>query len=413
MTYSNSFELFTTSFLHKHINFSSKTLSNLFAIWKKALLSFVSHNLTELDPLVCENSCHIRAAALHDLVLKYQNEAHKLYLHQIIANISNLIHKTCQIEIAEKDFNTSIYDFLLTHELFFTIDKSYLWDFQFIVLSYILTLTKKDMGTRDFTLCEKTCHEKIIEPGLVHNKAKSYVSSAQKELSAMSCAYIQSEVKHLGNDALSHLLHEKKDNHGRSFVAQFPTGKTIVNRALQTSKIIVLKIAQYVHGQYFNTLILAYKCNQNTNEFEQMGSIPYNLPCLVMSGVVNYENHPETTEEYINRLSSHSIANLILANLAAHQQFSGSLKETPCIFNEAITQYSTAPSLLPFIEAEYTHYLQMKQFAHLNGCEINNPSLLFLNHIFCDSTNNYIGDSLSPFVSDNLYPNTNTIEELC
>ncbi len=412
MAYTKSCELFTTSFLHKHINFSSQTLSNLFAVWKKALISFLSHNLTELDPLVCENSCHIRAAALHDLVLKYQNEAHKLYLHQTIGNISNLMHKAEQIEIIEKDFNTSILDFLLANELFFNIDKTYLWDFRFIVLSYILTLTKKDMGTRGFTLYEKTCHEKIIELGLVHNKAKSYVSSAQKELSAMSCAYIQSEVKHLDCFALSNLLHEKTDNHGRSFVAQFPTGKTIVNRALQTDKIIILKISQYIHSQYFNTIILAYKCNRNTNEFERMNSIPYNFPCLVMSGVVNYENHPETEEEYINRLSLHSINRLILANLAAHQQFSGSLREAPCIFNETIVQYSGQPALLPLIEAEYKHFLKMKQFANLNGCEINNPSLLFLNHIFCDSTNNYIGDSLSPSISDNLFTNLNNIAGL-
>ena len=115
-----------------------------------------------------------------------------------------------------------------------------------------------------------------------------------------------------------------------------------------------------------------------------------NAPCIVFSGVVNYPYQPEDADTYLNRLQNASILNVLLANFAAHPQYSGNLKHEVPIF--ASHQHCASTGNLasqPVLEQEVVSFNHFKDYAEQIGCTLSNPKLLFLNHIYCDTLAKY------------------------
>lgn len=114
------------------------------------------------------------------------------------------------------------------NDLFFFINPEIFANLKYIIHCYILTLIKKEFPSTDFTLHEKTCHEKILATGLVHNKVKCFVLETQKELSDISCKTLLSLI-----DDNNDIIKITKDNHGRSYLPQHVSGKVVLSQILK------------------------------------------------------------------------------------------------------------------------------------------------------------------------------------
>lgn len=396
----NLISIFPQDFLHKLINFPKETLANLLKLCQQAAQLFTNKELSALDPLVCENACHIRAFTLWHMVHKYQKNCKWHQWDVFIQTIDKLIEKINALPPISEHTKQTIEHYLKDNHLYIELDEEFLFDIKFVFLSHVLTLTKKQFPSTSFMLHEKTNLEALNRLGLVHNKIKSLVSSAQKELSAMSCYFIQKKSKLCSNKILNQLLVTRYDDHNRSYLPQYSTAKVILLSALQDNTPVIVKLSRYVQHHYHDEVILGFMPSFDNKEFCFTTHI--NDPsqtAIICEGVIDYQKTAETSSALLNRLSKYSLMQVLLANFAAHPQFSGNLRHTPCIYKEAIQCTS---DLKPHIAQEWEEFNQHAYFAQKVGCVLENPSLLFLNHVFCDSVINYQLHDLSMTIPEEI-----------
>ena len=393
----NLTQIFPQDFRHKLINFPKETLANLFKLGQEAMYQFLSNELNALDPLVCENACHIRAFALWHMTQKYKDKKARSALYWVVDALDNFIKTIDALPPINEHSGQTIENYLQEHHLSLELDKELLFDVQFIFLSHLLTLTKKALPSSSFMLHEKTDLDALDRLGLVHSKIKSLVSCAQKELSAMSCQFIQQQSQLCDNQALTQLLVTRHDDHKRSYLPQYSTAKVILLNALQQDTPLIIKISRFVQHRYYDELILGFKPSPNKNDFYCTKQFNEDTKAaIICEGIINYPDRAETPQAYLNRLNHYSLIQLLLANFAAHPQFSGNLRHTPCIYKEAL---DNACELKSHIAQEWDEFNHHAYLAKKEGCSLENPNLLFLNHVFCDSIAYYSQHNLSTAVS--------------
>ena len=389
------------TFFLKKMNVSKDALLNLFYLWRKAIHSFLNESLIHHDALVGENACHIRALALIDFMCDDDLKKNLIHISNKIHEITELLHL---VPIMEQDIKGSIQDFLQKHNLIFSVPASIVEQVKFIINSYILTVTKKELPRIGLTLCERTSDEPIKAMGFVKNKAKILISNAQKSLSSASCAYILAEASKLKDKTLSHLLKIKYDAHLRSHLPQFIAGKVLLKQILNKEHVVVIKIHRYLNYTIFDELTICLKSNPSHTEFDLIiDKIPTNSTCIVCVGSVNYVGEHESRKIYLDRLLSHSFIDIFLATFASHPQYAGELKHLPPPFQEAIEELSSKDSpfsslstqeenmkIITQIRLEQIDYENKKLYAIEQGCALENPSLLFFNHIYADMIDNHL-----------------------
>ena len=390
----NFAQIFPQDFLHKLINFPKETLANLFKLCQEAITLFINKELSALDPLVCENACHIRAFTLWHITHKYNGKKASSVWHSVMRSLNEIINKINLLPPINERTEQTIENYLQENHLYIIeTDDDLIFDIKFIFLSHLLTLTKKQLPSSSFMLHEKTCLEALNELGLVRNKIKSLISSAQKELSSMSCQFIQKQSVLCNNEALIQLLVTRYDAHKRSYLPQYSTAKVILLNALQNNIPLVIKISRFVQHCYYDELILSFTPSHDKKDFYYTKQInDGNQAAIICQGIMNYPKHAEPPEDYLNRLTQHSMMQVLLANFAAHPQFSGNLKNTPCIYNEAL---KNTHELKSHIAQEWEEFNQHAYIAKKKGCSLENPNLLFLNHVFCDFIAYYSQQGLS------------------
>lgn len=382
-----SISIFPQDFLNKIINFPKESLQNLFELCKDAALRFENRELQLLDPLVSENACHTRALILCHLSDKYHTRDGRSQWRKIIYSLERIQEKLSYLPPICPQTKQTIADYLLENALYIAMDEQVLFDIKYVVLCRLLTITKKELPVSGYMLHEKTCLEALNSLGLVHNKIKSLVASAQKDLSSMSCKFIQKHGLKYNNPTQNELLSVKQDDHRRSYLPQYQTARIILLSALDNQTPIILKVSRYMESTYHDTVTLTFLASENKKEFRCV-PIAADSPktAIVCAGVVRYSGAVESPEDYAKRLSQHSLLHILLANFAAHPQFSGSLRDTPCIYRDAGTRLSDRKAELA---QEWEDFNQHVYFAKKHGCALENPELLFLNHVFCDVTANH------------------------
>ena len=385
-------------FFAKQMNIPKEALANMFNTWKCALENFLQGDYTNHDALVGENACHIRAFAIHDYSqLKHIDPNFFSTLNKTISKLSRIISDISEVTIEKPDYVNSVGEFLKKYNLSFSLPFNFFFQIKYIIDSYLLTLTKVSLPTSELTLREKTSYQPIRDFGFAYNRAQYLIHNSQKNLSAASCEYIISEAKCLNINGLSQLLMIKKDSHGRSFIPQFLTAKVLFERALKKNNHLIFKITRYLSKNPIDSIVLQFKPNYKKCDFELSHDTLRDNSIVVIEGVVNYELHPETLEEYKKRFLSKSIMNVLLANFAAHPQYSGDLKHLPPPFEEAISvlQQKAEPSsyipenTIEEIRLEQSSFIHHKNYAEKEGCSLDKPCLLFINHMYCDFAHKY------------------------
>lgn|SRR3990167_1412225 len=394
-------------FFSKQMNIPKEALANIFNTWKSALESFLQCNYVKHDALVGENACHIRAFAIHDFSkLKSKDSSFFSTLNKTISELSRITSNILNITIEKQDQVNSVETFLKKNNLTFSLPMRFFFQIKYIIDSYLLTLTKVSFPTTELTLREKTSYQPIRDLGFAYNRAQYLIHNTQKNLSASSCDYIIAESEALNDNGLNQLLMIKNDSHGRCSIPQFFTAKVLFKRALKKENHLLFKITRHLKKNPIDYLVLQFKPNLEQNDFEIYSDAVLNNSIIVIEGVVNYEKLPEKLEEYKSRLLSKSIMTVILANFAAHPQYSGDLKHLPPPFNEAISllQKSADPHLCSYestiedIRLEEKTYIHHKSFAEKEGCSLDNPSLLFINHMYCDLAYKYSSYFENPII---------------
>lgn len=382
-------------FFSKKMNISIEALSNLFIFWKKSIASFLNNNYVAHDALVGENACHIRAYALTDIAFIISNNDHfRLSLVSMLTELKTVIDTLKDLRITKEDTNASVKDFLVKHHLIFLLPGIFIKNIKYIIDSYLLTVTKESLPTTGLTLREKTTYQPVRDWGFSYNRAQYLVHNTQKEFSAASCSYIISEANQLKNNSWPLLLRIKKDAHGRSFIPQFFTAKILFLRALELNRPILIKITRFHNLLPIDTLALKFKPNLDKSDFK-LCTNPWNeTPCIVIESVVNYFETPETIDEYKERLLSHSMLDLILANFAIHPQYSGELKGLPPPFDEVIDMLDrhNDQNTINQILTEKKAFEKSRQYARETGCSFDNAATLFINHMYSDAPANHVQD---------------------
>ncbi len=277
---------FPQDFLRKLINFPKETLTNLFKLCEEAVHLFISNELNALDPLVCENACHTRAFALWHMTQRYKENS---VLHGVIHSLHEIIQKISALPAINVHNEQTIESYLQEHHLHLNLDKELSFDIKFIFLSHLLTLTKRQHPSASFILNEKTCLKALNRLGLVHNKIKSLVSSAQKDLSAMSCQLIQAQSELCDNEVLSHLLVTRLDDHKRSFLPQYTTAKVILLNALKNNTPLIIKISRFVQNSYHDELIIHATPSINKKDFYATQQLHNDAQfAIIFEGIINY-----------------------------------------------------------------------------------------------------------------------------
>ncbi len=408
----DSSHLAPQGFFSKTMNISKESLCNVFILWKEAIVSFLNDNYVDHDALVGENACHIRTCALIDIALiKNSNLQFNASLHTIAAQLKQIINSFKFITISGEDINKSVHAFLIKNNLTLSIPSQFFNYIKYILDTYLLTLTKETLQTSGITLYEKTSYQTIRNLGFAYNRAQFLVHHTQKSLSASSCEYVQSEARLLNNHPLSLLLKIKKDAHGRSFLPQFLVAKVLFLRALAQNRPLIVPITRYFNKLPFDHITLCFKPNANKTNYSLNITPSEHFPCMIMSGVVNYDSFPESMHEYKKRLLSYSFLDLIFANFAIHPQYAGDLKELPPPFDESIETLRkntvdvvhnneksciSMEATIKSILAEKNEFERLRQLAVKNGCSFDNPSLFFINHMYCDNASNHISNEISP-----------------
>lgn len=382
------FNVLPQDFLHKLINVSKEALVNLFLICKQSCFIFLNRQISHLDPLVCENACHIRAFVLWQIFEKYERENRWHEWYEIIDKIDDMVVQIEQSYQFDEHTKQSFESYFLEKHLFVELDPDLFFDIKFVFLSHILTLTKKDYPSSNFMLCEKTDLHALEKFGLVHNKVKTLVASAQRDLSRMSCLSLKKSSYLFDKDVLQSLLTIRNDDHGRSFLPQYLTGKVIFNEVLNKRIPLILKINRFVNSIQHDQVVCGFIVNTSYQSFEYTTLLENtdSTLAIVCEGVVNYDFSAESSMSYLERLKKVSLLDVLLANFAAHPQFSGTLRNTECIYTEYKRLF---PELIPKLIQEFDMFNEHNRLARTLGCSLNNPSLLFLNHIYCDAVSNY------------------------
>lgn len=396
----DSISLGSNDFFSKQMNIPREALLNVFVFWKQALENFSKGNYINHDALVGENACHIRAFALRDYsLLKTTDSEFCLTIESSIVELSRLILTTKTVAIDSDDQKNSVEAFLRKNSLIFTIPEKFVFQIKYIIDSYLLTVTKESLPTTGLTLRERTSYQPVRNWGFAYNRAQYLVHNTQKALSASSCEYIISEATMIQNSGLNQLLRIKLDSHRRSFIPQFFTAKVLFLRALQNNTRLLFKITRYLKNKPIDYMVLQFQPNPQKTDFEICSNILSNEAIIMIEGVVNYDSFPETLEEYKDRFLSKSILEISLSNFAAHPQYSGDLKHLPPPFEEVIAEIQEQESpktasietenLIQNILTEKNQFLHHKQYAVDEGCSLENPRLLFINHMYCDIASKY------------------------
>ncbi len=387
-------------FFEKKMNISLEALCNIFILWKEALTNFSNGNYNAHDALVGENACHIRAFALNQIALL--DDSFIQVVLRLIGEINLIINSVNSIYISKDDTNDSVRNFLYKNNIIFIIPVKYLNNIKFITDSYLLTLTKEQLPSTGLTLCERTSYNPVRNWGLSYNRAQYLIHNTQKSLSFLSCLHVIKEARLLKNKSLTLLLQIKKDAHQRCFIPQFFTAKVLFLRALKQDRILLIKISRYLNNTFLDNLVLSFKPNAYKTDFELYSDLRKDNPCIMIEGVINYKDIPESYETYKTRLLSHSILEIILANFASHPQYSGELKYLPPPFDEvmeAVKNKGKAKNdidcnLMNRIRYEKNNFAKYKDFAVEKGCCLENPALLFINHMYCEQTTKYVNGTV-------------------
>jgi hypothetical protein len=329
---------------------------------EEAMQSLQEGMLSAFDPLVGENACQIRAVKLALAISHCSFDVERLL--NAISNAKNRIEKLLQTDLSHPNFQE-----LITQE---GLEIPLLPEEHFLIISYILTKTKVDRteDLKPLVMNEKTDYKKIKDFGSVGSLfAKLLVNSLRKKLASNSVKFTQS----LSEENLDQWI---QSHNNLNCLPCFLTTKTVIDHAVKNNIPILLIADQKAKDHDYKTIDqikLYFKPSDQRYKIVSKEELDLEKPALILHGSTCREKAKLPNRgEWISELSNFCPRDLLLAYAAAHRQ------------------YPDESFDILFIREEIEEFEYYRSKAEEWGCSLNNPSLFFLAHAYCDKLKNLI-----------------------
>jgi hypothetical protein len=342
----------------------------LLLLAEQAAVGLIDKAYASFDPLVGENACQIRALVNCLIFTHYQPDGNRLLeqVRETKLRVGELLDSLPKLELSGRSLGQILKDSKV--DLSLTSIEIYL------IESYLLTIVKINKPPKaglEFIKNEYTDTKKIkaIQPvGTMF--AESLIKNVRESLSLYSVSFIQKLSYNLASPYLHNLIKTKLyRRHNRLHcVSCYWATKLVMAQALLGQVSIVVISRQLAKDQHYKVIAefaSIYKPAQNRYLPAELEDVDLSKPALylLINGCRKTHEFPSIAD-WKQELEGFDLIDLILSYAASHRQYPG-------LENTTIAEID---------DSEYEGY---KQKASEWGCSIDNPSLFFLSHAFCDS----------------------------
>ncbi|MBS0652098.1 MAG: hypothetical protein JSR39_01080 [Verrucomicrobia bacterium] len=338
---------------------------------EQAMEAWQKGNLKEFDPLVGENACQIRAVKLAVITSGSFIDGNALLKKLTLAK-----QKT---EALLKDpslpKDLSLKDLLEKEEMKIAMHYNEL----FLIESFILSKIKTPKAfTKELPLAlhESTDTKKLRE---FHNVSRFFANELvrflRERVSKKSVSFVQRIAGELPSFNTEMVTGQFTINYkGLHCIPGYWTAQILMKHALKSRIPIVILADQKAQDRNYEVvqkMALFFEPTEQGYREASASSFDPDQPALVIVGTTCRESHAlPDLDSWKTELVEYSPIDLMLAATAVHRQYPDSSKEP----------------LIDGIEDKDYHYHKAK--AHEWGCSADNPSRVFLSHVYCDKMKN-------------------------
>jgi hypothetical protein len=344
----------------------------------KAIELLQKGEFSHFDPLVGDNACHIRALK----ICTSFSHTSSIFVSKLpkIEHIKKILDLV--IERNEIPLDGSLDQFLRKNNLNMELSSDEL----FILGCYFLTVVKRVLPPKKdkpLLLNETTMPLVLKNFGKISGQfTRNFVNNLRKYMASLSVNYIQQEVQFI-SDIASEMVSSKftiSHNHLKC-ISIFWSSFIVMERALRQGIPIFLiadqKATDYDYHSINRASILLNPNGSSYHMANPKTENPNQLGIVIKGTTYNSVFKLKTKKEWVKNLISYQPADLFLAYSAGHRQFPDPTKD------HLITE-----TFNPTFE-EY------RQKSMEWGCCLDNPSLFFVTHVYCEKLGN-ISNLLSP-----------------
>lgn len=355
---------------------------------------YIKQHFHEFDPHVGETSCQIRAYQMILLSISIK-EVNKFAVHRKLNLLKELLNRIEQdtmyyekVDTTPQRTNahhTTLEQFVESNKYYIELNELEFFLIQAKLLTKYKTYYSDGNPCIDYNLLTQ-------DLGVSKHTARQLVHLYQVNLSESSCNFIMQLLNQLPNPPFTQNelnLLKNYDDDDRCVLPSYWVMKSIYAHMLHTNKTILLSVKRIFDNQAIDYLLLPFTVASETGIKYQKDimNLP-DQPCFVIYGVTKYSQPVEETKQaFIYRLLSMGLEKIIFLNMAIHPQYSGRklsvLSANPLASDTVSLQLSNHLSL----EQEF---LTMQRQADIFGCSINNSSLFYIEHIYCDKLSRQI-----------------------
>lgn len=365
--------------MHSELSHGLKEYKFLLIAAKQALTLFLSGNLASFDALVGENSCQIRATILALVANKpqLQIKEHLNGIHFVLSKVSNFLRKFDHERIKTK---VQLGEFLKKNQLeislpFFEI---------FLIGSFILTKVRVLLPpnySKRIVRNESTDTRKVKEIGPVGSTfSRDLVKKIRSIVSQASVSFVQDIANFLPVlNSVAYMVSDKycltHDKFGRlECLPSFWYTLICIEYSLAMELPLVFVVSQIasdkndevIHEELFHFIVVDVRYQFVTSDQISDDS----AVLTVLGSCCRKSNEFPSNKVWKEEILSINPKELLLAYAAAHRQYPDEAKDK-LVENSGCKLYS--------------YY---KDKAHSWGCSLDNPSLFFLVHAYCDRKKN-------------------------
>jgi hypothetical protein len=350
---------------------------------------YVRQYFHEFDPHVGETSCQIRAYQMILLSMSV-NKTNKFSVYRKISLLKELLGRIEQDTIHYEKVDTTpqktnahhttLDQFIESNKYYFELDEV---EF-FLVQARILTQYKTYYGDGNPCIDYQSLTRDL---GVSKHTARQLVHLYQINLSQSSCNFIMHLLSDIPSPPFSQSdlnLLKNFDDDDRYVLPCYWVMKAIYAHMLHTKKTILLSVKRTFNNQTVDHLLLPFTVTSSYGGIKYQTDISRlpDQPCFVVHGITKYSQPVEETQQtYIRRLLSMGLEKIIFLNMAIHPQYSG--KKLSLLSTNPLKIDTVNPPISNYIGLEQ-EFLTLQRQAEIFGCSINNPSLFYIEHIYCD-----------------------------
>lgn len=337
-------------------------------------LFYLKARLDQFDPHVGDTACQIRALSIASLALKKTNNQ---FIHgrltmfrNIQQTISNYLLNSTLHPQHEKNNHETIIQFVERIGALFMITK----DEWFLFQVHFLT-EYKDNTEHNETFIN---YDRIGERLNVSKKwAKKLVRSYQINIAQLSCDEIKELSPSFSIQKTSLCSIPRLDDGGRPVIPCYLSMKVIWVHLLQKQVPILVQIT-FPSSMARETTYLIFEPEQLKKKYSYAPNYPMESkkPVFVIVG----QSTAPSIKEFKKHFVKLGVEAVILANLAAHPQYSGKLLTT--YKDNPFQNMSDPPIILQTFSQELK---QMRELAIHEGCSKENSSLFLAEHVYCST----------------------------